>query len=385
MRLVPGIASTIVLVLVALFALPMSASALASTPPPSRCGIAELAPILSDDGVDEALPQSDWVPVIMVHGWLGTATHDEARDGAFSGVVDGTSSSLIGMTQNIPGAAVYTFDYRALAARWVTDPGIGDALAETIRCVTRASGHQAVVVAHSMGGLAARQALSRTLDGVAVADLVSTVVTFGTPNTGSALASVLAGSTGVLDALTPGGLLLGGRFGLTALLQLCGADFSKDVVSARGCSGIPTVDAFASQAGAALRSGSAEIGALAPWPARVHVISLAGDVRLPLLEIAERLFGLPAPSGETVSVGDIIVGTDSAASGVDERHVVTCPGSMMAGFEENLCQHANLMRNPVLATWAIAEVRDAVAAERPEATAVGGMHAAKGARNGRAR
>lgn len=382
MRFVALVASAILLAL--LIALGVAAPAAAQQAPdlPSSCGIAQLAPVLTDDDVMTTSAVEAQVPVIVVHGWLGTATHDETRTGAFSQFVeheDGTASrSMIGVLQNIPGAAVYTFDYRSLAARWVTDPGIGDALAAAIQCLAASSGQRVVVVAHSMGGLAARQALNSTIGGVATADLVSEVVTFGTPNTGSVLAAALARTVDAVDLLAPGGILVGSGLGLSALLQLCGVSFTTDASLARGCSGIPTVDAFDSQAGAALRSGSIEIASLPSWPEQVKVVALAGDVQVPLLDVLGRLVGAAAAASggtRTLSLGDIVVGTDSAEAGVDERHVVTCSQSLAAGFADSLCQHANLMRNPVLTAWAGASVAGAVRAELGLRTPKAAAHA----------
>lgn len=382
MRFVALVASAILLALVV--ALGVAAPAAAQQAPvlPSSCGIAQLAPVLTDDDVMTTSAVEARVPVIVVHGWLGTATHDQTRTGAFSQFVeheDGTESrSMIGVLQNIPGATVYTFDYRSLAARWVTDPGIGDALAAAIQCLAASSGQRVVVVAHSMGGLAARQALNSTIGGVATADLVSDVVTFGTPNTGSVLAAALARTVDAVDLLAPGGILVGSGLGLSALLQLCGVSFTTDASLARGCSGIPTVDAFDSQAGAALRSGSIEIASLPSWPEQVKVVALAGDVQVPLLDVLGRLVGAAAAASggtRTLSLGDIVVGTDSAEAGVDERHVVTCSQSLAAGFADSLCQHANLMRNPVLTAWAGASVAGAVRAELGLRTPKAAAHA----------
>ncbi|WKK72053.1 hypothetical protein Q0F99_02965 [Rathayibacter oskolensis] len=158
----------VVVVLAALLAVvgavvvPASPAAAVTATPPASCGVAELAPVLADDDVDSVATASV-VPIIVLHGWLGTATHDEGRTGAFSHLVDliapngvdepvtTSQRSMIGTLQEIPGSAVYTFDYRDLAARWVTDPGIADALASSLDCLTRATGNRAIIVAHSMG------------------------------------------------------------------------------------------------------------------------------------------------------------------------------------------------------------------------------------------
>src|SRR5690606_4759497 len=136
---------------------------------------------------------------IMVHGWTGRSAHNPAREGAFSHEIDLSANkdavlsgdrSVIGQIQSLGGTAVYTFDYHDTAARWVTDASIGQRLSESIDCLAGAHGQKAIVVAHSMGGLATREALSLMVGNPA--DRVSDVITFGTPNTGSAIVAAAA-------------------------------------------------------------------------------------------------------------------------------------------------------------------------------------------------
>ncbi|MCJ1675101.1 MULTISPECIES: triacylglycerol lipase [unclassified Rathayibacter] len=375
-----------------------AAAAAATAPPPATCGIAELAPVLPGDDV-ESTAAASLVPILVLHGWLGTATHDESRTGAFSHLVDLVATngvdqpvttsqrSLIGAFQDTEGAVVYTFDYRDLAARWVTDPGIADALASSIACLTAATGHRAVVVAHSMGGLAARQALSQSVDGVPVESMVREVVTFGTPNTGSDLALRLGqiiDSTGTVSPAVVGGLEPQSRLGISALLASCGAAASEDAGNAGECTGMPMIDALSSQAGIALRTGSTQLAALPPWPESVRVVSLAGDIRVTIASVLGSRTG-------SVSLGDIIVAPPSAEAGVDDYVVSTCYytllsmpdvpsvlaelnpmarlgdalrfSAMVVAIDASPCHHAKLMRNVELAGHAEAEVAGAVADE----------------------
>ncbi|KQQ05255.1 MULTISPECIES: esterase/lipase family protein [unclassified Rathayibacter] len=365
--------------------------------PPASCGVAQLAPVLEGDEVDPA-PAASVVPIILLHGWLGTATHDDSRTGAFSHLVDliapngvdepvtTSQRSMIGMLQEIEGTAVYTFDYRDLAARWVTDPGIADALASALDCVTRATGNRAIVVAHSMGGLAARQALSQSVDGVPVESMVSDVITFGTPNTGSDLAARLGeiiDSTGAVSPAVVAGLEPQSRLGISALLASCGEDASEDASKAGECTGMPMIDALSSQAGIAMRTGSIELGDLPPWPAGIHVVALAGDIKVTVAAVLGTRVGV-------VDLGDIIVGNQSAEAGVDEYYVSTCRytllsmpdvpavmaelnplarlgdalrfSAMVVAIDASPCHHAKLMRNVELTERAGAEAASAVAA-----------------------
>ena len=381
-----------------------AAPAVAAPSVPASCGVAQLAPVLQDDEVD-ATPSTENVPIVVVHGWLGTSTHDEARTGAFSHLVDlvagadadppGAESdqpgvvaerSVIGTLQDIGGSLVYTFDYRDLSARWVTDPGISDALASSLACLVDATGNRAIVVAHSMGGLAARQALSQEVDGVSVESMVSDVITFGTPNTGSDLAARLGEmieSTGSVSPAVVAGLEPQSRLGVSALLASCGEAASEDAARAGECTGMPMIDALSSQAGIAMRTGSSELSRLPPWPAAVHVVALAGDIRVTLVSV------LGARTRD-LDLGDVIVGARSAEAGVDEYMVSTCRYTLMSlpdvpsvlaelnplarvgdamrlasvvtRIAASPCHHAWLMRNAALAERAGAEAADAVAA-----------------------
>ncbi|AZZ56097.1 esterase/lipase family protein [Rathayibacter iranicus] len=385
------------LVVVGAVVVPLSRADAAEAVAPASCGVAQLAPVLAGDDV-QPRSVSAVVPIVLLHGWLGTATHDVSRTGAFSHLVDLVSSesptaplgapepSLLGRLQQIEGAAVYTFDYRRLAARWVTDPGISDALAASITCVVAATGHRAIIVAHSMGGLAARQALSATVDGTAVASMVSTVLSFGTPNTGSDVAAQLGRMVDASPAASPAataGLDLQ-RLGLSSPLASCGDAVSENAASAGECTGVPMIDALSSEAGLGLRTGSAQLGSLPPWPAGVHVLALVGDIQV----TAGVVLG---QATEPVDLGDIMVATGSAAAGVDDSVVSTCRYTLLAvpdvpsvvaeisplarlgtslrfaklviDVDASPCHHARLTRNVDLVRHATSAVAEAIAAE----------------------
>ncbi len=117
-------------------------------------------------------------PVLLVHGWNSDSN---------------VWKSMIQMLDTMPAVAVDSFDYRDVHDQWVDNPGIGQALAERIDCLSRQStaaggGGKVVIVAHSMGGLAARCAASPACSGgPQVADKIGEVITLGTPNEGSFL------------------------------------------------------------------------------------------------------------------------------------------------------------------------------------------------------
>lgn len=400
---------TALLVVAGVLTAPAARAEAAAPPPPVSCGAAQLAPALPGDGVP-ARSSTELVPILALHGWLGTATHDSTRTGAFSHLVDLVAPvgsdrpqivgepSLIGMFQRIEGAVVYTFDYRDLAARWVTDPGISDALASSLACLTSATGHRAIVVAHSMGGLAARQALSQSVDGRPVESMVSDVLTFGTPNTGSDVAKRLGEiveSTGAVSPAVIAGLDPEGRVGISALLDACGDAATRDAATAGECTGVPMIDALSSQAGLGLRTGSTQLEALPPWPASVQVLALVGDIEVVPVDVLGRRL-------RPVDLGDIMVATHSAEAGVDGYVVSTCRytafsfedlpaaaaelnpfarigdavrfSALVVEVDASPCHHARLTRNVELATSASARVAvavgDELSAVRAEGAAV---------------
>lgn len=357
----------------------------------------ELAPILADDkGPDGGLitrtPDSRgrFVPVVFVHGWTSRSTHVSERSGAFSHVIDlssirGTTPrpirSLIAQVQGLPGAVAFTYDYHDTSGRWVTDDSVGPGLGRALRCLHRASGEKVIVVGHSMGGLAVRQAVGRQKDGTDRSDSVSTVVTFGTPETGS-----------VAALLTAAGVDVGTRFRaeiavLRMILAACGADSSVDMESGSLCSVLPGfLRSFDGDAGRALRAGSRELRDLPAFPSGVDVVALAGSAR----------FAVPAdvflsPRTKDVDVGDLIVTSGSAKDGADRSEEVRCryqlnpvrgltdgiglkvrllaesdaAGSPIGAFT-GPCFHNSLMRDVSLTNEAMGTIDDDIASRQDQ-------------------
>lgn len=299
--------------------------------------------------VDETpLIDGSHVPVVMIHGWTGRGAHSEARDGAFSSRIDLTANkqastpierSMIGQTQDIPGTAVYTFDYHNTSARWVNDPSIAPALAKALTCLATAHGHAVIVVGHSMGGLATRAAFDLIAADPAMGppnEYVSDVITFGTPNTGSWLAAV-ASRTIDVGAAFPGASG-SAVVALKSLLTACGTLTTSSLDAETACSGMDdALSSFDSQAGRALRMGSPEIKALTSWPDDVTVHALAGDIGLEFLNVS--WFGVTREAGR-INTGDFIVRTDSATANSNPTASVTCEYTLNAGTAtaDNLLQ-----------------------------------------------
>ncbi|WP_396935940.1 esterase/lipase family protein [Mycolicibacterium sp.] len=339
------------------------------------------------------------IPVVMVHGWTGQSIHDNSRAGNFSQVVNLTKTkgqsvdigrSLIGVIQDAGGTTVYTFDYHDTSSRWVTDDTIGRRLANALSCLASAHGHPTVVVAHSMGGLATRQALdliAKDQTHGPVEENVSDVITYGTPNSGSWLASVI----GAGDQVAKYALAFPGAGGaavtaIRSLVTICGAATTKSMTDAGLCGGIaPQLASATSQAARALAIGSPEMKALPKWPQTVRVQSMYGSADVEVVKIG--WFGSTVEAG-SVNVGDFVVGAESGRGGARLSQGADCSYTLdwTTATADNLleamqlraagetkdnavfaaadspCFHGNLMRdiefsNTVLAT--IAELVDA--------------------------
>jgi pimeloyl-ACP methyl ester carboxylesterase len=372
------------------------AAAAPSDPAAIRCAGVELAPSLGadpdrnpDGSPVRITPDSRgrFVPVVMVHGWTGRSTHDDDRGGAFSHKIDlttdqvapvSTSRSLIGQLQRVPGAAVFTFDYPEHSARWVDDEHVGPALGKAVDCLFDATGEKVVVVAHSMGGLATRYALGQRAERAAK---VSSVVTFGTPETGSLVA--MLGNA----ALDIGAAANRAASVVRLILSACGDLTGATLGTGTPCDFLPEqVRAFSSPAGEALRYGSRQLAALKPFPKNVKVTALAGDTVMTVPKAG--WFRLPWEVDE-VPVGDLVVSTDSATAGVTEPTKASCAyqlnpvragtdriGLMLRVTAENdvaqpitsvlgACFHGNLMRTIQLTNEATGIVDEDIRSRQP--------------------
>ncbi|MFF1880154.1 esterase/lipase family protein [Pseudarthrobacter sp. NPDC058196] len=332
------------------------------------------------------------VPVILVHGWNGstgtfTQPIDLFADGGNGGDGVKVPFSLTGQLENIPGLAVYNFDYSQNSNRWVTDSNVGPRLASAIECLTDFYGTKAEIIAHSMGGLAARFALDQKASkGPAIKDRVSQVVTFGTPNTGSAVAALAAKAiaNGAASNLTRPNVASGVALAAWIITYICGRQMTHSTTELTfPCDNLPSfVTGFDSDAGQALRSGSPQLQALAAWPSTVHVTAVEGSTMFRGIS----LFGA-GTDGPGINGGDVIVANDSASAGSGTVKDESCgfalsaradggdtvlqafgptSGAVNDGFilhiidKTNPCFHQNLLRT-------INGTNAAVGAVKPEA------------------
>lgn len=297
---------------------------------------------LADLGIGD--PGTD-LPVVLVHGFTG---NPEIWDRAAS-VLENSGVDL----------RVYRFDYSSHATEWVDHPSIGPLLRRWIVCLgdtsqTNGGVGRVGIVAHSMGGLATRLAMSGNRDGAPVAERVALVATLGTPHRGALLAGPNA------DGSVEGTV---GRF---LWEQTAGR----------------IADQLATPAGRALSRGSRELGQLPAWPDGVAVWGGAGEF------IAEQRFLF---FSSQTPLGDGIVDVPSAtaaAPAVDRlggTEVIDCRipvpldlGLAGAGAAISYavsrdpgllaCAHTNLPRTQRLMDPVLAQL--AAASGRPERAAL---------------
>jgi pimeloyl-ACP methyl ester carboxylesterase len=255
-------------------------------------------------------------PVLFVHGFSGSPS-DFRRS-----LTAGTMLTTIGA---IDDAATYVFDYRARSSEWVTHAAIGPALARSIDCLRRRSNRKVLVVAHSMGGLATRDAQARTVDGRLVADSIAGVVTIGTPTRGVILLSFTSGKVGDVLVQAAAG----------ALGDACTERPGRK--RQRLCA---LLEAASAPAVTAMTPDSAELANLPPWRPGLRVRPIAADLRLRL-----SVFGF----GTTVSLGDIVATVESAtADGTQRSLVVACHtelAELLDVVDVSPCSHANVLAN----------------------------------------
>jgi pimeloyl-ACP methyl ester carboxylesterase len=290
------------------------------------------------------------VPILLVHGLVGSPSD-------FTAHANG-SEDLIKRLGAIPNVFIDLFSYAGVADRWVTNPGIGQALADRIACLAAKSKSaggigKVVIVAHSMGGLAVREAASLTgsSTGQPASSSIGLLVTVATPNTGSWSDDLFHE---VRDAPISNPLS-----GAAWLLQgICGVDgLYGDSVDPNICR---IVQGSTSEAGTAMIPGSAQLAALPPPPADLPIDAVAGQ-----LTVTTRLFGINKtytlfPAGQ---LGDLLVKPDSAlvyGSG-NGRQQFTQPCTMSvsevwAGQGWTGCTHGGLLYDPTvgakIVSWA---------------------------------
>ena len=208
----------------------------------------------------------------------------------------GDVDSMLAMSQSLESTKTvvpYRFDYKSANTAWVTVGDAAQRLARTIVCYSRMyGGKDVIIVAHSMGGLLAREALSRAAYGTFAKDVTGHVITIGTPHKGAPMG--------------------GGSY--ASNISLCDATFvwwGKEAADA--CNTIESAKAVS-----AMRPGSPELAALPRFPDGISVHAIAGDVRT-----ARCMFLVCSPAFSTG--GDLVVPIDWQPTGrrMAERTMAT--------------------------------------------------------------
>ena len=280
-------------------------------------------------------------PVLLVHGFnSGPGIWREGPISMFK-AIDG-----------LAGTHVETFDYSSSSRNWVTDKKIGRALAERIACLSQASAEaggpgRVVVVAHSMGGLATRQAASETVDGVSIGSRIGLVITLGTPNTGSWVNSVgLRGPQSGVESAAQ-----------TLLFNVLAAK-CQDLDTGELIDGVcQFIEAGGSDAAKAMRFGSPQLKELPSLPSDIPVLAMAGDIRVGTHIWNKPLF-LPGRAG------DIVVGRDSAQAnassieGFGGAKADECDYFVLQGADFGPCFHNALLNSGTMQAHVVRAVRE---------------------------
>lgn len=243
----------------------------------------------------------------------------------------------------------FAFDYSEYNGRWVTNHNIGPKLADTIECFMQLSREgggtgKIILLAHSMGGLAAQVAL----DEIESPENVD-VVSFGTPYEGSHYANAFAP---LFDGVCTGRYVLGTFFD-----EMAPDDFN--------CLG-------ENNALNGLSAGSAELAALPDFPPETSVQAIAGNV-------TRKFFGMKAELN-----GDLVVPVYSATAyytnhgdgdGVSE---IGCEGFFVnvPNMTDAPCSHVRMLKDPNVQEAARQAIQAFIEASIPDPECVTGKDTA---------
>jgi pimeloyl-ACP methyl ester carboxylesterase len=337
MRLQAAVAMTALAVTGAIVGAP-SATAASASSSSSSC-LASMPQVQQVRG-NGSVPLAGSTPVLFVHGI-------NSGPGVWDPV---SASSVSGQVARLPGTTAWTFSYAHQSLLWVTNPAIGPALARAITCLSAASGHQVMVVGHSMGGLATQFALGQD-HGQVTADTAE-LITIGTPFQGSQPLSI---AEKVLNGAPLAADLNPDVVAVEALLSACAG--IADRSDANPCW---LASAVRSPVGTALEANSASIAQLPAWSAGVPVFDTAGDMKL---FVGVDGHGHDFDFGDGAGTVSSATAHDTAAAPLVER--CAKPVSHLLSIDKDLCFHTSLPHNPAIVSAIVAAVR---AQTQPTAT-----------------
>ena len=256
---------------------------------------------------DEAAAKT---PVILVHGlWSKASMWSEG------------SPSMVKMINSVGGANALSFDYQSANSDWVATGDTAHRLAETIVCYSKLyGGKKVIIVAHSMGGLLTRAALSQAAFGTFAKDVTGHVITIATPNTGAAIAGV----------------------SYYADMSLCNATFMWWGSDAQdNCRQIE-----GNKAVVAMTPGSPELQALPRFPRGVTVKAIAG-------EVSRQVCAPWGCSPTSTTGGDLVVSVQSATDEFtttgagDGKTIFACTDPVaIPNISHPWCEHNSLTKAP---------------------------------------
>ncbi|MEU3270337.1 hypothetical protein ABZ639_05795 [Saccharomonospora sp. NPDC006951] len=261
-----------------------------------ECATRSLKPVV------ERQPVEDTVPVIFVHGINADATTWDSPEG----------NTFPRQMAREEGVTAWTFDYGFANPEWVTDPRIGPALGTAIDCLAEASGHQVVLVDHSMGGLATQVAVNeRAAGGGRVWQRVAEVITIATPYRGSLTLSAAQLGTHLVPSPKA-------RVVMEALLGTC-----TGITKVSDSNPCDIASVLRGPQGTALMYDSPQIAELPAWPPELPVRVFAGDIGVRL--------GVWRTDSEPVRIGDLAVSLDSATAHhtVGKPRVLSCEATLL--------------------------------------------------------
>jgi pimeloyl-ACP methyl ester carboxylesterase len=283
------------------------------------------------------------VPVIFIHGIISSAAMWHVS----------SPGSIAGQAARLPGVTAWTFNYGRESLDWVTNQAIGPAFATAISCLAHASGTKVIIVAHSMGGLAAQFALGQPDHyGGTVAARVAELITIGTPYQGSELLSAaqwLRHHNGIR-------FLDGGEYPLAfwaaaeALLSACAGATSGPCA---------VLNILPSQVGTDLEEGSPAISDLPAWPPGLPILDIAGDMRI---QLGIDLLKIDVNFGDPL----VTVGSATARNTVGTPYIKYCSAARLllaVVAQPGPCYHTHLPNDADIITEVVDAIRSAASGQ----------------------
>jgi pimeloyl-ACP methyl ester carboxylesterase len=272
-------------------------------------------------------------PLLAVHGWNGSRRTWTEGAKPMSVMLDSISDIT----------PPYYFEYPS--DQWVTNPQIGRRLAQTIVCYSKLYKHKLILLTHSMGGLAAREALDWADSGAWARDVTGHTITIAPPHLG-ALPANLESEFWVSVCKAPAFMLSPGLSWL-----------------ADG----PCRDMLASRATAGMSVSSEQLDKLAKFPSGISVKTIAGEVSHRKCPI----WGVDWHCTSTTTNSDLVVNVPSATAEStntgegDGTTIFKCDADIpVALLTKAWCEHGNLLQAPQVQEEVKRSIQDYIASTK---------------------